>query len=195
MWNVQDWLYFSIAGALGLVSLAARVKRKLYSQTHNCCYWLSIGSVCQWGVFDMSLVSFSSGLSMIAAGVVGGLLVILIAGLSVFVLLRRRHIKRKRTTRRLLQEREVGRVTAGRPLNMLSCWDGGQMSKFFLAVGWALDAEWRGAESGSAADFEGARVQENQSSGIRGLRDGLQGKNTLWVCVSKHLPVKTAHQR
>lgn len=47
MWNVQDWLYFSIAGALGLVSLAARVKRKLYSQTHNCCYWLA----CQWGVF------------------------------------------------------------------------------------------------------------------------------------------------
>lgn len=45
---------------------------------------------------------------MIAAGVVGGLLAALIAGLSVFVLLRRRHIKRKRTTRRLLQEREVG---------------------------------------------------------------------------------------
>uniref|UniRef100_A0A8D3DZN0 Receptor protein-tyrosine kinase n=1 Tax=Scophthalmus maximus TaxID=52904 RepID=A0A8D3DZN0_SCOMX len=47
------------------------------------------------------------GLSMIAAGVVGGLLAVLIAGLSVFVLLRRRHIKRKRTTRRLLQEREL----------------------------------------------------------------------------------------
>uniref|UniRef100_A0A1A8CXK3 Receptor protein-tyrosine kinase n=1 Tax=Nothobranchius kadleci TaxID=1051664 RepID=A0A1A8CXK3_NOTKA len=46
-----------------------------------------------------------SGLSMIAAGVVGGLLAALIAGLSVFVLLRRRHIKRKRTMRRLLQER------------------------------------------------------------------------------------------
>lgn len=45
---------------------------------------------------------------MIAAGVVGGLLAALIAGLSVFVLLRRRHIKRKRTMRRLLQEREVG---------------------------------------------------------------------------------------
>ncbi|KAK5919700.1 hypothetical protein CgunFtcFv8_023572 [Champsocephalus gunnari] len=49
----------------------------------------------------------SSGLSMIAAGVVGGLLAVLIAGLSVFVLMRRRHIKRKRTTRRLLQEREL----------------------------------------------------------------------------------------
>uniref|UniRef100_A0A4W6C3Y0 receptor protein-tyrosine kinase n=1 Tax=Lates calcarifer TaxID=8187 RepID=A0A4W6C3Y0_LATCA len=48
-----------------------------------------------------------SGLSMIAAGVVGGLLAVLIAGLSVFVLLRRRHIKRKRTMRRLLQEREL----------------------------------------------------------------------------------------
>ncbi|TNN27515.1 Tyrosine-protein kinase transforming protein erbB [Liparis tanakae] len=44
---------------------------------------------------------------MISAGVVGGLLAVLIAGLSVFVLLRRRHIKRKRTTRRLLQEREL----------------------------------------------------------------------------------------
>ncbi|XP_010727531.3 epidermal growth factor receptor [Larimichthys crocea] len=49
----------------------------------------------------------TSGLSMIAAGVVGGLLAVLIAGLSVFVLLRRRHIKRKRTMRRLLQEREL----------------------------------------------------------------------------------------
>ncbi|XP_076000694.1 epidermal growth factor receptor [Genypterus blacodes] len=48
-----------------------------------------------------------SGLSMIAAGVVGGLLAVLIAGLSVFVLLRRRHIKRKRTMRRLLQEKEL----------------------------------------------------------------------------------------
>ncbi|KAF7647147.1 hypothetical protein LDENG_00176900 [Lucifuga dentata] len=49
----------------------------------------------------------TSGLSMIAAGVVGGLLAALVAGLSVFVLLRRRHIKRKRTMRRLLQEREL----------------------------------------------------------------------------------------
>ncbi|XP_034038301.1 epidermal growth factor receptor [Thalassophryne amazonica] len=48
-----------------------------------------------------------SGLPMIAAGVVGGLLAVLVAGLSVFVLLRRRHIKRKRTMRRLLQEREL----------------------------------------------------------------------------------------
>lgn len=44
---------------------------------------------------------------MIAAGVVGGLLAALIAGLSVFVLLRRRHIKKKRTMRRLLREKEV----------------------------------------------------------------------------------------
>uniref|UniRef100_A0A8C6WZT5 Receptor protein-tyrosine kinase n=1 Tax=Neogobius melanostomus TaxID=47308 RepID=A0A8C6WZT5_9GOBI len=48
-----------------------------------------------------------SGMSMITAGVVGGLLAVLVAGLSVFVLLRRRHIKRKRTMRRLLQEREL----------------------------------------------------------------------------------------
>uniref|UniRef100_A0A8C5CWQ0 receptor protein-tyrosine kinase n=1 Tax=Gadus morhua TaxID=8049 RepID=A0A8C5CWQ0_GADMO len=48
-----------------------------------------------------------SGLSIIAAGVVGGLLAVVVASLSVFVLLRRRHIKRKRTTRRILQEREL----------------------------------------------------------------------------------------
>lgn len=57
---------------------------------------------------QLGLWSFSpTGLSMIAAGVVGGLLTVLVAGLSVFVFLRRRHIKRKRTMRRLLQEREV----------------------------------------------------------------------------------------
>ncbi|XP_037131612.1 epidermal growth factor receptor [Syngnathus acus] len=49
----------------------------------------------------------TSGLSMIAAGVVGGLLAVLLAGLLVVVLLRRRHIKRKRTMRRLLQEKEL----------------------------------------------------------------------------------------
>uniref|UniRef100_A0A673BM84 Receptor protein-tyrosine kinase n=1 Tax=Sphaeramia orbicularis TaxID=375764 RepID=A0A673BM84_9TELE len=45
--------------------------------------------------------------TMSHSGVVSGLLAVLIAGLSVFVLLRRRHIKRKRTMRRLLQEREL----------------------------------------------------------------------------------------
>ncbi|KAA0718960.1 Epidermal growth factor receptor [Triplophysa tibetana] len=49
----------------------------------------------------------SSGLSMIAAGVVGGLLAFVILALGVSVVLRRRHIKRKRTLRRLLQEREL----------------------------------------------------------------------------------------
>uniref|UniRef100_A0A673JRB4 Receptor protein-tyrosine kinase n=1 Tax=Sinocyclocheilus rhinocerous TaxID=307959 RepID=A0A673JRB4_9TELE len=48
-----------------------------------------------------------SGLPMIAAGVVGSLLAFVILGLGVAVLLRRRHIKRKRTLRRLLQEREL----------------------------------------------------------------------------------------
>ncbi|KAL2097311.1 hypothetical protein ACEWY4_006518 [Coilia grayii] len=48
-----------------------------------------------------------SSLSMVAAGVVGGLLGFVILALAVFVLLRRRHIKRKRTLRRLLQEREL----------------------------------------------------------------------------------------
>ncbi|XP_018613223.2 epidermal growth factor receptor isoform X2 [Scleropages formosus] len=48
-----------------------------------------------------------SRLSSIAAGVVGGLLAFVIIALSVFVLLRRRRIKRKRTLRRLLQEKEL----------------------------------------------------------------------------------------
>ncbi|KAI1902030.1 hypothetical protein AGOR_G00040510 [Albula goreensis] len=46
-------------------------------------------------------------LSSIAAGVVGGLLAFVILALAIFVLLRRRRIKRKRTLRRLLQEREL----------------------------------------------------------------------------------------
>ncbi|XP_048019191.1 epidermal growth factor receptor [Megalobrama amblycephala] len=49
----------------------------------------------------------SSGLPMIAAGVVGGLLAFVILALGVAVLFRRRHIRRKRTLRRLLQEREL----------------------------------------------------------------------------------------
>ena len=48
---------------------------------------------------------------MVAAGVVGGLLASVILALAVFVVLRRRHIKRKRTLRRLLQEREVGNIS------------------------------------------------------------------------------------
>uniref|UniRef100_A0A665VZV6 Receptor protein-tyrosine kinase n=1 Tax=Echeneis naucrates TaxID=173247 RepID=A0A665VZV6_ECHNA len=62
---------------------------------------------CMGPGLDGCQIKSTSGLSMIAAGVVGGLLAALIAGLSVFVLLRRRHIKRKRTMRRLLQEREL----------------------------------------------------------------------------------------
>ncbi|KAJ8272944.1 hypothetical protein GJAV_G00095330 [Gymnothorax javanicus] len=45
--------------------------------------------------------------SIVAAAVVGGLLAFVILTLAVLVLLRRRHIKRKRTLRRLLQEREL----------------------------------------------------------------------------------------
>ncbi|XP_061093564.1 epidermal growth factor receptor-like isoform X2 [Conger conger] len=51
--------------------------------------------------------AIGSGMPSIAAGVVGGLLAFVIIILAVFVLLRRRHIKRKRTLRRLLQEREL----------------------------------------------------------------------------------------
>ncbi|MBN3324666.1 EGFR factor, partial [Atractosteus spatula] len=49
----------------------------------------------------------TSQLSSIAAGVVGGLLVTVIIALAIFILMRRRYIKRKRTLRRLLQEREL----------------------------------------------------------------------------------------
>ncbi|MBN3296323.1 EGFR factor, partial [Amia calva] len=48
-----------------------------------------------------------SRLSSIAAGVVGGLLVFVIIALGIFIFTRRRYIKRKRTLRRLLQEREL----------------------------------------------------------------------------------------
>lgn len=180
------WLCFSLlhvfTGALGLVSLAARVKRKQMQWRDNCCYWLTLLQFASCTFKTSFSVSFSSGLSMIAAGVVGGLLAILIAGLSVFVLLRRRHIKRKRTTRRLLQEREVGRgqVSHGRAAARPQCdgltWRRQDAEGCYVLgrrgwldgdvryqnppspVGWALDAEWGGAESGSAADSEGARI-------------------------------------
>ncbi|KAM3860320.1 LOW QUALITY PROTEIN: melanoma receptor tyrosine-protein kinase-like [Diretmus argenteus] len=45
--------------------------------------------------------------SVLAVGVVGGLLAAVLLSLAVFVLLRRRRIRRKRTLRRLLQEREL----------------------------------------------------------------------------------------
>lgn len=43
----------------------------------------------------------------IATGVVGGLLLLVVLALGIGLLMRRRHIVRKRTLRRLLQEREV----------------------------------------------------------------------------------------
>lgn len=46
--------------------------------------------------------------SMLPVGIVGGLLIAVIVSLIIFVLLRQRRIKRKRTVRRLLQEKEVG---------------------------------------------------------------------------------------
>uniref|UniRef100_A0A3P9CZP6 Receptor protein-tyrosine kinase n=1 Tax=Maylandia zebra TaxID=106582 RepID=A0A3P9CZP6_9CICH len=45
--------------------------------------------------------------STLAASVIGGLLLLVIVSLIIFVLLRRMQIKRKRTVRRLLQEREL----------------------------------------------------------------------------------------
>lgn len=43
----------------------------------------------------------------IATGVVGGLFLLVVLGLGIGLFMRRRHIVRKRTLRRLLQEREV----------------------------------------------------------------------------------------
>ncbi|XP_061109560.1 epidermal growth factor receptor isoform X2 [Conger conger] len=49
----------------------------------------------------------TEGNTLIPAAVVGGLLALVILTLAIVVLMRRRHIKRKRTLRRLLQEREL----------------------------------------------------------------------------------------
>lgn len=60
------------------------------------------------------------GISSIATGIVGGLLLLVVLALGVILFLRRRHIVRKRTLRRLLQEREVSargaRGSRGAPL-------------------------------------------------------------------------------
>lgn len=52
----------------------------------------------------------------IATGIVGGLLLVVVLALSVGLFMRRRHIVRKRTLRRLLQEREVSWATTRRCL-------------------------------------------------------------------------------
>uniref|UniRef100_A0A3B1JXU7 Receptor protein-tyrosine kinase n=1 Tax=Astyanax mexicanus TaxID=7994 RepID=A0A3B1JXU7_ASTMX len=49
----------------------------------------------------------SSQVSMVASGVVGGLLFVVIVFLCIFILMRRKRIRRRRTLRRLLQEREL----------------------------------------------------------------------------------------
>lgn len=46
----------------------------------------------------------------IATGIVGGLFLLVLLGLGIGLLMRRRHIVRKRTLRRLLQEREVSKA-------------------------------------------------------------------------------------
>uniref|UniRef100_A0A663LYK8 receptor protein-tyrosine kinase n=1 Tax=Athene cunicularia TaxID=194338 RepID=A0A663LYK8_ATHCN len=58
-------------------------------------------------LFLHPLLSCSSKIPSIAAGVVGGLLCLVVVGLGIGLYLRRRHIVRKRTLRRLLQEREL----------------------------------------------------------------------------------------
>ena len=52
----------------------------------------------------------------IATGIVGGLLLVVVLALSVGLFMRRRHIVRKRTLRRPLQEREVSWATTRRCL-------------------------------------------------------------------------------
>uniref|UniRef100_A0A8B9SWL2 Receptor protein-tyrosine kinase n=1 Tax=Anas platyrhynchos TaxID=8839 RepID=A0A8B9SWL2_ANAPL len=54
-----------------------------------------------------SVLKPGSKIPSIAAGVVGGLLCLVVVGLGIGLYLRRRHIVRKRTLRRLLQEREL----------------------------------------------------------------------------------------
>lgn len=60
-----------------------------------------------FSLFLHPLLPCSSKIPSIAAGVVGGLLCLVVVGLGIGLYLRRRHIVRKRTLRRLLQEREV----------------------------------------------------------------------------------------
>ncbi|XP_041101235.1 epidermal growth factor receptor-like isoform X2 [Polyodon spathula] len=79
-----------------------------YSDENQVCQLCHLN--CSQGCTFPGLDSPTNGsptLSSIAAGVVGGLLCFVIVALMVFVLMRRRHIKRKRTLRRLLQEREL----------------------------------------------------------------------------------------
>ncbi|KAK9527386.1 hypothetical protein VZT92_013953 [Zoarces viviparus] len=52
-------------------------------------------------------LSGCTSVATLAVAVVGGLLIAVLVSLVIFVLLRRRRIRRKRTTRRLLQEREL----------------------------------------------------------------------------------------
>jgi len=61
-------------------------------------------------------VSARPKIPSIATGIVGGLLLVVVLALSVGLFMRRRHIVRKRTLRRLLQEREVSWATTRRCL-------------------------------------------------------------------------------
>lgn len=57
--------------------------------------------------FAMSPSHSRPQIPSIAIGIVGGLFLVVMVALGVGLFLRRRHIVRKRTLRRLLQEREV----------------------------------------------------------------------------------------
>ena len=65
--------------------------------------------------FSMSPSCSRPKIPSIATGIVGGLLLVVVVALGVGLFLRRRHIVRKRTLRRLLQEREVSRCPGRTP--------------------------------------------------------------------------------
>lgn len=69
--------------------------------------WIQVN----WNFLD-SICSHRAVLqSTLAVCMVGGLLIVVILSLAIFVLLRRQRITKRRTLRRLLQEREVNAHT------------------------------------------------------------------------------------
>lgn len=63
--------------------------------------------------FSLSQPHSRPKIPSIAIGIVGGLLFIVVVALGIGLFMRRRHIVRKRTLRRLLQEREVRPAACG----------------------------------------------------------------------------------
>lgn len=68
---------------------------------------------CQRYLLSLSQPHSRPKIPSIAIGIVGGLLFIVVVALGIGLFMRRRHIVRKRTLRRLLQEREVRPAACG----------------------------------------------------------------------------------